>query len=157
MGCDIHLFIEYNIPTGVSSSGLENEEVWTSLTREEINIERNYALFFALASVRPNDDLPKNINLQPKGLPCNLSSRVSEAFEADKAAFNPHGASHISSQELRDIIRDTSVREGTNLSYCDTNMCYIFRRGLNAILNLVSGLEDTWGSKKARAVFWFDN
>ena len=138
MGCDIHLFIEYRANTGT----------WLSLSRSEIEIPRDYDLFFSLANVRAPENHPKKLrNRQPRGLPGDLSKQVAEAYYAAKESYKPHSESHLYADKL-EVVLSEMVEKGETDSYFGC---------IESILNLVYGLEDDWGHGNARIVFWFDN
>jgi hypothetical protein len=70
MGCDIYLFVEYD---------LSSEEGVRSFSRGSIVTPRHYALYSALTGVRPGLHDPEPL-FKPRGLPSTCSEEVIEAF-----------------------------------------------------------------------------
>jgi hypothetical protein len=87
MGCDIHVIIEQQ----------EYEKWWAFA--ELLLLNRNYAMFAALAGVRETEQRPAG-PIPPKGLPDGLSFHARESFDQDT-----HSHSWLTHDELATVLK----------------------------------------------------
>ena len=136
MGADIHGFIE--VVQGGRATAIA-----------EVFIDRNYALFAALAGVRANGDEP--LIGHPKGLPHDLSWQVDWAIRDDEADGWPkpmhpdyHSHSWVTAGDLEAALRAISGVFPPRPSQAAT-----------AALAMMRAANE--GGGESRFVFWFDN
>ena len=132
MGCNSHLSIEYY-----------NGERWDAFALD-VPESRNYMMYELMAGVRGED---KNAFIKPRGIP-------KDADEVTKAWFkrwdcDGHTPSYLTASEFRQVVNAYTAKarqEGYGLA-----------KAWEAVRNVLSALEETYGDDKVRVVFFFDN
>lgn len=89
MGCDIHLFVEYEDDLGY----------WKSVSQGPLDVERSYTLYGWLAGVRTE---PPAHYIPPRGLPAGLSFDANDHFR--DWAPDLHTASWMTEEEFFALI-----------------------------------------------------
>jgi hypothetical protein len=180
MGCDIHLFAEYETPT----DGL------AAFANGEFDIPRAYNLFAALAGVRIDGRRPL---IEPRGVPAALTAGVFQHYflpivSDDKQALW-RGFSYVPESEARPQITagmlqfsaqqpatswvvselgyviDPDAHSASFLTLEETKASLAHHSlavqetpvQFQVLLEALEGLEARIAGARARVVFWFDN
>jgi hypothetical protein len=129
MGCNSHLSIEYYTGTRWETYALDIPE------------SRNYAIYELMAGVRGIED---NALFPPRGIPSDADNVTKVWFK--RWETDGHTPSYLLASEYRKVFNACQKAEGYSLGGT-----------WEALRNILSALEETYGDNKARVVFFFDN
>jgi hypothetical protein len=171
MGCDIHIYLEYNRNEEVSGIKWESADVFDYKGNQvPIYIGRDYVLFSILADVRNNI---KNYCIapisKPKGLPDDLSNYVIDEYKKHLERYIIHSCSYYTLRELYESINDdiiftlsdtfTFFERKSLIGKLIENIekqiirMYIYESGHNIFSKEIVKKKSDY----IRIVFWFDN
>jgi hypothetical protein len=166
MGCDIHAFVDFNKPGADFCQSLS----------EELNLDRDYAMFAKLANVRNHGEDIVPIS-EPRGLPSRVSHTVSSAdnlyiVEKDSnesgTCTQEQAARWIASGSSK-LVREKVVTNPDHHSYSWVSLSE-FERAISeltsiikyklsveyyAVLSAMKIIAEQ--GYEVRLVFWFDN
>ena len=129
MGCDIHAYIEE-----------KTYRTWDSFTGE-LNLDRDYRMFGALAGVRSGDEPI----IEPRGVPDDMSYQLKDDYKEGGGDW--HTPSWLSLQEFGAVITLHDMHDEAFQSPLDP--------GYRAVLAAMQCLHKI--GREVRLVFWFDN
>lgn len=136
MGCDAHLVLEYRHE--------RNKEYWRSYA-VDVEADRNYALFAAMAGVRQRDPKIEPVS-EPKGLPEPMSWNAKDFFGEEKGlGSDGHSHTWLTPTEYREAY----TRAG--LPHTEWDKSYTVLLGLMALL------VQEYGEDNVRLLVAFDN
>jgi len=144
MGCDIHVHVEVK------------HETLGWLHYNHPRVERSYALFYAMAGVRPSDDWKHDVIAQPRGLPDDAN--VTTRLDYEKWDGDAHTASWLERDDIKKLekwLNEWTAKHDVRDRWCplESRFGYLFGNSLafNRDESYPSWMTDV------RLVFWFDN
>ena len=141
MGCDIHVHVEFKI-----------RGKWLHYNRPNVN--RNYALFAAMAGVRAFEDSDPPI-AEPRGIPKNATETTK--FDFKRYGEDAHTPSWLSCKEMAVLEKQAAEFYGEKAGPWDMarDFGWFFGGSFSGFTEYPN--DRPAGVQDVRVVFWFDN